>query len=49
MKHRIDMAAGNEPADVLIVNARVVDVFPGLVRQDAVAIGDGVFVGFGQR
>ncbi len=49
MKHRIDMAAGNEPADVLIVNARVVDVFSGLVRQDAVAIGDGVFVGFGQR
>ena len=49
MKHRIDMAAGNEPADVLIVNARVVDVFSGMVRQDAVAIGDGVFVGFGQR
>lgn len=49
MKHRIDMAAGNEPADVLIVNARVVDVFSGRVRQDSVAIGDGVFVGFGPR
>lgn len=49
MKHRINMAAGSEPADILITNARVVDVFSGLVRQDSVAIGDGVFLGFGQR
>ena len=42
MKHRINMAAGTEPADILITNARVVDVFSGLVRQDSVAIGDGV-------
>ena len=49
MKHRINMAAGTEPADILITNARVVDVFSGLVRQDSVAIGDGVFLGFGQR
>ena len=49
MKHRIAMSAGSEPADILITNARVVDVFSGLVRQDSVAIGDGVFLGFGQR
>lgn len=49
MKHRINMAAGTEPVDILITNARVVDVFSGLVRQDSVAIGDGVFLGFGQR
>ena len=49
MKHRIAMAAGREPAETLIINAKVVDVFSGQVRQDAVAMGQGVFVGFGHR
>lgn len=49
MKHRIAMAAGREPVETLIVNARVVDVFSGMVHQDAVAMGEGVFVGFGRR
>ena len=49
MKHRIAMAAGHEPADLLITNAKVVDVLSGIVRHDSVAMGDGVFVGFGHR
>ena len=49
MKHRIAMAVGREPVETLIINAKVVDVFSGLVRHDAVAMGEGVFVGFGHR
>lgn len=43
------MAAGRAPADLCIINARVLDVFSGTLREDAVCVGQGVFLGFGQR
>lgn len=46
LKRLVDMAAGREPADLLIVNARVVDVFTGVVRESPVSVGQGRFLGF---
>ncbi|HPM41912.1 MAG TPA: amidohydrolase family protein, partial [bacterium] len=47
LKHRIDVAAGRKPADLILRNANVVSVFAdALVRTD-VAIADGVIAGFG--
>lgn len=45
-KRRIDMAAGRIPADLLIKNALVVDVFTGQVRQLPVSVGEGAILGF---
>ena len=46
LKRLVDMAAGREPADLLIVNAKVVDVFTGTVRESPVSVGRGRFLGF---
>ena len=43
----IDVAAGRVPADLLIRNARVVDVFGGGVFRTSVSVVDGLFAGFG--
>lgn len=48
MKRRIDMAAGRCPADLLILNAKVVNVFTGEVLETPVAIGEGAIVGFAE-
>lgn len=47
LKHRIDVAAGRAPADLLLMNANVVSVFADAVVQTDVAIADGVVAGFG--
>ncbi len=49
LQHRIAMAAGREPADLLITNVRFLDMFTGEIRREDVAIGTGVIVGFGPR
>ncbi|HIU17962.1 MAG TPA: adenine deaminase [Candidatus Avidesulfovibrio excrementigallinarum] len=49
LQRRINMAAGREPADLLITNARVVNVFTGDVEHTDVAIGEGVILGYGPR
>ena len=41
----IDVAAGREPADVLIRNAKVVDVFGGAILKTPVSVADGYFAG----
>lgn len=47
LARRIAMAAGREPADLRIDNARVVDVFSHAVPENvSVLVGDGVFLGF---
>lgn len=43
----IDAALGREKAELVIKNARVVDVFCGKVTEASVAISDGVIVGVG--
>lgn len=47
LKHRIDVAAGRKPADILLKNARVVSVFADQIVKTDVAVADGVVVGFG--
>ncbi len=47
LKTLVDKAAGGRsPADLLIINARVVDVFTGEIRETPVSIGTGKFLGF---
>ena len=46
LQRRIAMAAGREPADLLIRNARVFNVFTGRLQETPVSIGAGVFLGF---
>ena len=42
LKTLVDKAAGGRsPADLLIINARVVDVFTGEIRETPVSIGNG--------
>lgn len=48
LARRIRMATGHEPADMRIVNARVVDVFShALLENPVLRTGDGVFLSFG--
>jgi adenine deaminase len=42
-------ARGDEPADLLLRNCRVVDVFSGRVERGDVAIRDGMIAGLGER
>ena len=41
LARRIGMAMGREPVDVLVVGARVVDVFSGEVFETSVGVADG--------
>ncbi|MBT3181921.1 MAG: adenine deaminase [Deltaproteobacteria bacterium] len=47
VKHRIDVAAGRKPADLLLTGGRVVSVLADEIVKTDVAIADGVIVGFG--
>lgn len=47
LKHRIDVASGRKPADLLLSNGRVVSVLADRVVRTDVAIADGVIAGFG--
>src|SRR5918911_4956607 len=47
LKRRIDLATGKKKADLVVRNARVVNVFSGEIHKTDVAIADGIFVGFG--
>lgn len=45
----VDMAAGGrEPADLLVLNAKVIDVFTGSIRETPVSVGGGKFLGFAE-
>lgn len=44
---RIHVAAKKEPADLIIKNGKIVDVFSGELLQTDVAIADGMIVGLG--
>ncbi|MCL2578448.1 MAG: adenine deaminase [Oscillospiraceae bacterium] len=48
LKKLIDTAAGRIPADLVIKNARVVDVFGGAVTQGDIAVSNGLIAGVGQ-
>ncbi len=44
---RIQAARGGRPVDLLLTNARVIDVFGGDIFESSVAICDGDIIGFG--
>jgi adenine deaminase len=44
----IKAAHGEKPVDLLLTNARIINVFAGEVVPGAVAVSDGMIVGFGQ-
>lgn len=48
LKSRIQAASGSKPADLVIKNARIVNVFSGEIMHGDVAIKDGYFIGIGQ-
>ena len=48
LKRRIDLATCQKKVDLVVKNARIVNVFSGEIHRDDVAIADGIFVGFGQ-
>jgi adenine deaminase len=48
LKRRISVASGIEPADTIVTNGRIVDVFNGEIIEGDIAIVDGYFAGIGQ-
>ena len=47
LERKINLAKGQEKVDLLVKNAKIVNVFSGEIHQADVAIADGIFVGFG--
>ncbi|MBI4965684.1 MAG: adenine deaminase [Desulfomonile tiedjei] len=47
LAHRIEVALGKEPVDLLLKNAQLVNVFAGCIHPVSVAIHQGLVVGFG--
>ncbi len=47
LKHRIEVARGKRPADLILSNGRVVSVLADEIIKADVAVADGVVVGFG--
>ncbi|OQY00640.1 MAG: adenine deaminase [Desulfobacteraceae bacterium 4572_130] len=48
IENKIDAAAGRRKADILFLNARIVNVFTGEIIKDHVAVKNGYFCGFGK-
>ena len=47
LKNLVDMAAGGRsPADLLVTNAKLVDVLTGEIRETDVSVGGGKILGF---
>jgi len=49
MEHLIAVARGDRPADLLLRNARLVNVFSGEIMGTDIAVADGSIAGFGPR
>ncbi len=47
LAERIRVALGNEPVDMLLKNAHLVNVFSGSVHEADIAVHEGIFIGFG--
>jgi adenine deaminase len=48
LKRRIAVASGREPADSVIKNGKIIDVFNGEIIEGDIAIVDGYFAGIGE-
>jgi adenine deaminase len=49
LERKINLAKGQEGVDLLVKNAKIVNVFSGEIHKADVAIADGIFVGFGEE
>lgn len=49
LERKIKLSKGHDRVDLLVKNARVVNVFSGEIHQADVAIADRIFVGFGSE
>ena len=49
LERMISLAKGQERVDLVVKNAKIVNVFSGEIHQADVAIADGIFVGFGEE
>ena len=47
IKEKIILALGNEPVDLLLKNANIVNVFSGRIHNASVAVHKDIIVGFG--
>ncbi len=47
IQHKLAVARGEEPAELLFKNARLVNVFSGEIHETNVAVDDGRVIGFG--
>ena len=47
LQHKLSIARGEQPAELLFKNARVVNVLSGEVHPAHVAVEDGRIIGFG--
>ena len=47
LKNLIDVAAGRIPADTLIKNCKIVNVFSGEITEGSIALTDGMIAGIG--
>lgn len=47
LRDRIEITRGDRPADLLLVNARLVNVFSGEIQPADIAIASGIIVGLG--
>lgn len=48
LENFINVAAGEQPADLVLKNARIVNVFSGEIEKNSVAVYDGKICGFGE-
>src|SRR5438477_11128567 len=47
IQHKLSVARGEEPADLLFKNAQLVNVLSGEIHETNVAVDDGRVIGFG--
>ena len=47
MERRITLARGEEMVDLIIKNAKIINVLLGEIHENDIAIADGIFIGFG--
>ena len=48
LERKINLAKGQERVDLVVKNAKIVNVFSGEIHQADVAIADGIIIGFGE-
>ena len=48
LRDLVEYAAGNRPADLLLKNARIINVYSGDIQINHIAVKDGIIIGMGE-